>query len=229
MLLDSSTDASDQACVGIYICYFKGVEVKESSITLAPLYSETVEGYFETIIPALDELEIPFWRPGWVMGLGTDGSSVWSCRGGPVAKFQEIVPQLLPIHCVAHCLHLAVVDACGSIDLVKKCDRHIRTTFKFYQSLNKRLNELQEGAAPLEQEITRLKDLNAVRWVAGKRRTLNALVSWPALVGHLLSVAKAGGPDWAQGQRKAEADEELSFHQVLPLPLGLPEHLPAFV
>ncbi|XP_077634120.1 zinc finger protein 862 isoform X1 [Crocuta crocuta] len=194
VLLDSSTDAADQSCVGIYIRYFKGMEVKESYITLAPLYSETVDGYFETIISALDELDIPFRKPGWVVGLGTDGSTMLSCRGGLVEKFQEVIPQLLPIHCVAHRLHLAVVDACGGIDLVKKCDRHIRTVFKFYQSSNKRLNELQEGAAPLEQEIIRLKDLNAVRWVASKRRTLNALiVSWPALARHLQGVAEAGG------------------------------------
>ncbi|XP_077005455.1 zinc finger protein 862 isoform X5 [Tamandua tetradactyla] len=194
MLLDSSTDSSDQTCVGIYIRYFKEMEVKESYITLAPLYNETVDGYFETIISALDELDIPFRKPGWVVGLGTDGSTMLNCKGGLVEKFQEIIPQLLPIHCVAHQLHLAVVDACGNIDLVKKCDRHIRTIFKFYQSSNKRLNELQEGAAPLEEEIIRLKDLNAVRWVASKRRTLNALiVSWPALSRHLQSVAEAGG------------------------------------
>uniref|UniRef100_A0A8C4MR40 Zinc finger protein 862 n=1 Tax=Equus asinus asinus TaxID=83772 RepID=A0A8C4MR40_EQUAS len=194
VLLDSSTDTADQSCVGIYIRYFKEMEVKESYITLAPLYSETVDGYFETIISALDELDIPFRKPGWVVGLGTDGSPMLSCRGGLVEKFQEVIPQLLPVDCVAHRLHLAVVDACGGIDLVKKCDRHIRTVFKFYQSSNKRLNELQEGAAPLEQEIIRLKDLNAIRWVASKRRTLNALiVSWPALARHLHSVAEAGG------------------------------------
>ncbi|XP_023446519.3 zinc finger protein 862 [Dasypus novemcinctus] len=194
MLLDSSTDSFDQACVGIYIRYFKEVEVKESYITLAPLYSETVDGYFETIISALDELDIPFRKPGWVVGLGTDGSAMLSCKGGLAEKFQEIIPQLLSVHCVAHRLHLAVLDACGSIDLVKKCDRHIRTVFKFYQSSNKRLSELQEGAALLEQEIIRLKDLNAVRWVASKRQTLNALVvSWPALARHLQSVAEAGG------------------------------------
>uniref|UniRef100_A0A2K6U2R5 Zinc finger protein 862 n=2 Tax=Saimiri boliviensis TaxID=27679 RepID=A0A2K6U2R5_SAIBB len=194
VLLDSSTDASEQACVGIYIRYFKQMEVKESYITLAPLYTETADGYFETIVSALDELDIPFRKPGWVVGLGTDGSAMLSCRGGLVEKFQEVIPQLLPVHCVAHQLHLAVVDACGSIDLVRKCDRHIRTVFKFYQSSNKRLNELQEGAAALEQEILRLKDLNAVRWVASRRRTLHALLaSWPALARHLQSVAEAGG------------------------------------
>lgn len=194
MLLDNSTNTSDPACVGIYIRYFKGMEVKESYIMLAPLYSETVDGYFETIVSALDELDIPFRKPGWVVGLGTDGSTMLSHRGGLVEKFQEIVPQLLPVHCVAHRLHLAVVDACGGIDLVKKCDRHIRTIFKFYQSSNKRLTELQQGAAALEQEITRLKDLNAVKWVASRRRTLNVLIlSWPALARHLQSVAEAGG------------------------------------
>ncbi|XP_052575872.1 zinc finger protein 862 isoform X1 [Peromyscus californicus insignis] len=194
LLLDSCTDSSNQACVGIYMRYLKQMEVKESYITLAPLSSETVDGYFETIIAALDELDIPFRKPGWVVGLGTDGSAMLSCKGGLVEKFREIIPQLLPVHSVAHQLHVAVMDACGSIDLVRKCDRHIRTVFKFYQSSNKRLSELQGGAALLEQEIIRLKDLSAIRWVASKRRTLNALiVSWPALTRHLQSVVEAGG------------------------------------
>ncbi|ELK35181.1 Zinc finger protein 862 [Myotis davidii] len=194
MLLDSSTNTPDQACVAIYIRYLKGAEVKESYITLAPLYSETVDGCFESIVSALDELDVPFRKPGWVVGLGTDGSAMLGHSGGLVGKFQEIIPPLLPVHCVAHRLPLAVVDACAGIDLVKKCDRHIRTVFKFYQSSNKRLAELQQGATALQQEITRLKDLNAVKWVASRRRTLTVLISsWPALARHLQSVAEAGG------------------------------------
>ncbi|XP_063143029.1 zinc finger protein 862 isoform X7 [Rattus norvegicus] len=194
LLLDSCVDSSSQACVGIFMRYLKQTEVKESYITLAPLSSETVDGYFETIIAALDELDIPFRKPGWVVGLGTDGSAMLSCKGGLTEKFREIIPQLLPVHSVAHRLHVAVVDACSDIDLVRKCDRHIRTVFKFYQSSNKRLSELQGVAAPLEQEIIRLKDLNAVRWVASRRCTLNAFVmNWPALVRHLQSVVEAGG------------------------------------
>ncbi|XP_016050983.1 PREDICTED: LOW QUALITY PROTEIN: zinc finger protein 862 [Miniopterus natalensis] len=212
LLLDGSTSASDQACVGIYIRYFKGMEVKESYITLAPLCSETVDGYFETVVSALDELDIPFRKPGWVVGLGTDGSTLLSRRGGLVEKFQEIVPQLLLVHCVAHRLHLAVVDACGGIDLVKKCDRHIRTVFKFYQSSHKRLTELREGAAALEQEIGRLRDWSAVRWVASRRRTLHALVvSWPALAGHLRSVAAAGGQTGHRAQGVLKLMENFHF------------------
>lgn len=199
LLLDSCTDASNQACVGIYMRYLKQMEVKESYITLAPLSQETVDGYFETVIATLDELDIPFRKPGWVVGLATDGSAMLSCKGGLVEKFQEIIPRLLPMHSVAHRLHEAVVDACGRIDLVRKCDRHIRTVFKFYQSSNKRLSELQAVAAPLEQEILRLKDLSAVRWVASQRRTLTVFIlSWPALARHLQSVVEAGGQN---GQR----------------------------
>ncbi|XP_055461493.1 zinc finger protein 862 [Psammomys obesus] len=194
LLLDSCSDSSSQASVGIYMRYLKQTEVKESFISLAPLSSETADGYLETIVAALDELDIPFRKPGWVVGLGVDGSAILSCKGGLVEKFQEIIPQLLPLHSVAHRLHVAVVDACGSIDLVRKCDRHLRTVFKFYQSSNRRLGELQAVAAPLEQEILRLKDLNTFRWVASKRRTLNVfIVSWPALARHLQSVVEAGG------------------------------------
>ncbi|XP_057628911.1 zinc finger protein 862 isoform X2 [Chionomys nivalis] len=211
LLLDSCSDFSDQACVGIYMRYLKQAEVKESYITLAPLPSETVYGYFETIIAALDELDIPFRKPGWVVGLGTDGSAMLSRKGGLVGKLQEVIPQLLPVHSVTHQLPLAVLDACGSVPLVRRCDRHIRTVFKFYQSSSKRLGELRHGAGPLEQEIIHLKDLTAVRWVASQRHTLDVLIgSWPALVRHLQSVAEAGGQT---GQRaKGMLKQIKGFH-----------------
>ncbi|XP_023568584.1 zinc finger protein 862 [Octodon degus] len=194
LLLDSCQDNSNQDCVGIYISYLKQLELKEPYIILGPLYSETVDGYFETIVAALDELDIPFRKPGWVVGLGTNGYTMLSCKGGLMEKFRETIPQLLPVCCVAHQLHMAMVEACGRIDLVKKCDRHIQTIFRFYQTSNKRLSELQESAVPLEQEIGWLKDLNAVHWVASKRRMLNTLlVCWPVPVWHLQMVAEAGG------------------------------------
>jgi hypothetical protein len=130
-----------------------------------------------------------------VVGLGTDGSATLGSKGGLVEKFREILPLLLPAHSVAHGLHVAVVDACGNIYLVRKCDRHIRTVFKFYQSSHKRLSELQAVAAPLEQEILRLKDLSAVRWVASKRRTLNTFVmSWSSRVWWRLGYRSVRGP-----------------------------------
>ncbi|XP_026645189.1 zinc finger protein 862-like [Microtus ochrogaster] len=211
LLLDSCSDCSDQACVGIYVRYLKQAEVKESYITLAPLPSETVDGYFETIIAALDELDIPFRKPGWVVGLGTDGSATLSHKGGLVGKLQEIIPQMLPVRSITHQLPVAVLDACGSIPLVRRCDRHIRTVFKFYQSSSKRLGELQRSAGPLEQEIIRLKDLTAIRWVASQRHTLDMLIgSWPALARHLQSVAEAGGQT---GQRaKGMLKQIKGFH-----------------
>lgn len=90
------------------------MEVKESYITLAPLSSETVDGYFETIIAALDELDVPFRKPGWVVGLGTDGSAMLGCKGGLVEKFREIIPQLLPAHSVAHRLHVTGTSGLSS-------------------------------------------------------------------------------------------------------------------
>ena len=68
-------------------------------------------------------------------------------------KFREILPLLLPAHSVAHGLHVAVVDACGNIYLVRKCDRHIRTVFKFYQSSHKRLSELQAVGCVLTPQM----------------------------------------------------------------------------
>ena len=63
------------------------------------------------------------------------------------------------------------------------------------QLIGRGLSELQAVAAPLEQEILRLKDLSAVRWVASKRRTLNTFVmSWSSRVWWRLGYRSVRGP-----------------------------------
>ncbi|XP_062977786.1 zinc finger protein 862-like [Elgaria multicarinata webbii] len=66
ILLDGFMDSSDQSCVAIYIRYIKASEVKESYICLASLPSEIADACFTATISALDELQIPFRKPGWV-------------------------------------------------------------------------------------------------------------------------------------------------------------------
>ncbi|XP_066468620.1 zinc finger protein 862-like isoform X2 [Tiliqua scincoides] len=215
ILLDGFTDSTDQPCVAIYIRYIKTTEVKESYICLAPLPSETADACFATTIFALDELQIPFRKPGWVVGLGIGGAAnIVVCKSGLVTKFQEIIPQLSSAHCVTHKLQFAVIDACcREVDFVKDCEKHIQAMFKFYQSSPERLGELQVVASCLGQKVVKLMESNNVRWVISKRQTLSALLeNLPAIVNHLERLSKSSGHE---GQKaKGMLTFMRSFHFV---------------
>uniref|UniRef100_A0A8D2IWQ4 Zinc finger protein 862 n=1 Tax=Varanus komodoensis TaxID=61221 RepID=A0A8D2IWQ4_VARKO len=185
LLLDGFTDSSDQPCVTIYIRYIKASEVKESYICLASLSRKMA-----------DELQIPLRKPGWEVGLGTDGAaSIMGCKRGLAAKFQETIPQLSLAHCITHKLQYAVIDACcREVDFVKHCDKHLWAVFKFYQSSPERLRELQTVACDLGQKVVQLMESKSVRWVVSKRQTLSALLeNLPAVVHLLESLAKSSG------------------------------------
>ncbi|XP_053157962.1 zinc finger protein 862-like isoform X2 [Hemicordylus capensis] len=215
ILLDGFTDSSDQPCVAIYIRYIKIAEVKESYICLASLPDETVDACFATTVSALDELQIPFRQPGWVVGLGTGGAAnIVEYKSGLIAKFQEVIPQLSSAHCVTPKFQFAVIDACcRDVDFVKSCEKHIRAMFKFYQSSPERLQELQAMASWLGQKVVKLMESNSVRWVISKRQTLSALLeNLPAVVNHLERLSKYSGHE---GQKaKGMLTFMRSFHFV---------------
>ncbi|XP_061475312.1 zinc finger protein 862-like isoform X2 [Rhineura floridana] len=196
ILLDGFIDSSDQPCVAIYVRYIKTTEVKESYLCLISLPSETADACFAATVSALDELQIPFRKPGWVVGLGTGGAAnIVGCKSGLVAKFQEIIPRLSPAHCVTHKLQYAVIGACcRDVDFVKDYEKHIRVMFKFFQSSPERLRELQVVASCLGQKVAKLMESNSVRWVVSKRQTLSTLLeNLPAVVNHLERLSKSSG------------------------------------
>ncbi|XP_034963073.2 zinc finger protein 862-like isoform X2 [Zootoca vivipara] len=194
LLLDSFTDSSDQPCVAVYIRYLKRVEVKESYLCLASLPGNTADACFAATVLAMDELQIPFRKPGWLVGLATGGAaSITGCKSALVAKFQEVIPRLSPAHCVTPKLQYAAIGACyRDVDFVKDCEKHIRAMFKFFQASPERLRELQVAAPRLGQKVAKLMESNSVRWVASKRQTLSALLeSLPALVAHVERLSKS--------------------------------------
>ncbi|XP_054833675.1 zinc finger protein 862 [Eublepharis macularius] len=196
ILLDGFTNSSDQPCVVIYIRYIKRTDVKESYVCLALLPNETADACFETIISTLEELQIPFRKPGWLVGLGTGGAAnIVDCKNGIIAKFEDITPQFTSAHCVTYKIQFAVIDACcRGIDFVKNCEKRIRAMFKFYQVSPERLRELQVVASRLGRKVAKLMDCNDVRWVISRRGTLNALLeNLPAVVNHLERLSKSSG------------------------------------
>ena len=66
---------------------------------------------------------------------------------------------------------------------MQKVEKTLIRLYIYYYSLPKRSSQLKEVAAVLEMQLLKLKDINAVRWIASKEQKLQAfLKSWQAVV-----------------------------------------------
>ena len=60
---------------------------------------------------------------------------------------------MIHIHCIAHKLELAVLDACKQVVYVHKLQTTIKSLLKYYSNSSERLNELAEaGTQPPQSE-----------------------------------------------------------------------------
>ena len=81
---------------------------------------------------------------------------------------KKMFPYLIQIHCIAHKLELAVLDACKQVQYVEKFQNIIKRLLKFYSKSGKRLHELSEVGKALNKEIRYFGKWNPIRWIASK-------------------------------------------------------------
>ena len=106
--------------------------------------SGTAGGILEELDEFFLQLGITNWKSK-VVGLGTDGASVnLGCHGGLGAILKKDIPHLIQIHCIAHKLELAVLDACKRVGYVEKFQNTIKCVLKYYSRSGKRLYQLSQ-------------------------------------------------------------------------------------
>ena len=94
-----------------------------------------------------------------------------------VAKQLQAIAQhpVCIIHCVAHNLELAVLDAIKQTPYLAIFEETVKSVFKFYFYSPKRRREVNEIAAILDQDHVYYSGLQKTRWVASRFRAINAL------------------------------------------------------
>ena len=106
------------------------------------------------------------------------------------------IPHLVVIHSVAHRLQLAVLDSLKAVPFMQEVEKTFRELYIYYHFSPKRSSQLKEVAAALQMQLLKLKDINAVRWVASKEEALQAfLKSWQAVVFQLQKNSNVGTSD----------------------------------
>jgi uncharacterized protein YsxB (DUF464 family) len=100
-------------------------------------------------------------------GLGSDGASVMTgIHTGVSAQLKSLQPTLVSVHCVAHRLALAVMQAATKVDAVDKFKKQINALFVVFHCSAKRQGTLQAAFSFMESASLKLQRPSDTRWLA---------------------------------------------------------------
>ena len=136
-----------------------------------------------------------------MVGCNFDGASVMlGSKSGVAQKLKERVGNyLVPIHCVAHCLELAILDAVKEVPYLKTFQETVEAVFKYYYYSPKKRRELASLSDILDEAKAHYGGLKAVRWLASRNRALVALQTHYAVtVAHLENASTGKKEDAAK-------------------------------
>ena len=95
-------------------------------IEIVPLENANATGIYSSIQKGLETVNLSFEKlqptaPGPSLACANfDGNVMLGHKGGVITKIKEVIPTALGIHCVAHKLELAVLDASKSCPQMAK-------------------------------------------------------------------------------------------------------------
>ena len=184
VLSDTSTDVSNTEQEIVYVRMIKDGIPHNNMLSLVSVDAANAPGILDTIDGAFGKLGFSpeSWRRK-VVCLGTDGASVMMGKhAGVAALLREDVPHLVALHCVAHRLELAILDAIKDAASLQEVKRVLQAMYRYYNNSPKALRELREVAQALEMSVLKPNTILGTRWVAHMVKALgNMLKNFKAL------------------------------------------------
>ena len=98
-------------------------------------------------------ITLEIWRSK-VVCANFDGASVMVGEiNGVAGQLKRLVPHIVVLHCVAHKLELAVLDAVKGVAYLQKFDDSLKAVFKMYYRSPKKRRELKEVGEIVEEKV----------------------------------------------------------------------------
>lgn len=94
---------------------------------------------------------------------------------GPRVEWVRIGHPLCIIHCVAHKLELALLDAVKKCPYLSTLEDTVKDVYKFYFYSLKRRREVNEIANIIDEDVVYYSGLQKTRWLASRYRAIAAL------------------------------------------------------
>lgn len=198
VLLDESTSLSKKSCLIVYIrSLLPGYSQPITFfLDLVELQSSTALGIKEALLSCLTRagFDLEYCNKNW-LGITTDGCSTMLGRqNGLVVQLQAQFKNLIPWHCAAHRLELAVADSLKDVTASNSFRVFLEQLYKQYSMSPKNQRELAEVAEALNIELLKIGKVFSIRWVASSYRTVKAVwQNLPALFKHFSNAATDSG------------------------------------
>lgn len=203
VLSDGSTDKAIVEQELVYVRY-----VPESTrlpitrmVQIVPLPSGSAEGVYSAVVQALASVGLPMYKLGLdakdcpsLVCANFDGASVnFGCKSGVATRLKAVFPDIVAIHCIAHKLELAVLDASKTVKYMSQFETTLKSIYSLYHYSPKRRRELSEIAALLNTSLAHFSSVKQVRWLSSKARAIDAVKqNLGSVASHLEHDAAAG-------------------------------------
>ena len=189
---DSSTDKAtiDEEMVQIRVLIDNSPVYR--FVAVKPLVKADAAGTVNCVVSALEtECECSEWKFKLV-GICADGATVnMGVRTGAAKRMQDEVPHLIPVHCCAHRVELAVKTVSTDVDYFKSLEATLVELYKLYHKSPLCWNGLQQVGQVLDARVLKPVNLGGTRWVAHRQRALTILLdSWRCFVVHTSEVSQ---------------------------------------
>ena len=189
---DGSTDRAEKEKEMIMIRVLEDYYPKVKFLKLEEPENTKAEGILAAIDKAFSDYDMPDYKQKTV-GFCSDGASVMmGCRKGVIKLLKDAgqAEWILPIHCFAHKLELAVKD-CFKGSYMDTVTDTLTSIYYFYKGSAKRSKEAGEVAEILEESFHKPEKANGTRWVDHKLRAASKMAkNWKVIVIHLMSYSE---------------------------------------
>ena len=181
LLCDESTDTSNLKQLVIFIRILVEGQAQTHFLKIADICDGKAETIKGKLLSVCNQSEISMNK---VFGFGSDDASVMTgCRSGVAACLRSQNHEMISIHCGAHRLALASLQAARSIAYLKKFDNHLNTIFYHFANSSVREAALHQVQTMMEEPVLYLKKAAFTRWlshdqtVSTIRKTLQSLLA----------------------------------------------------
>ena len=162
-------------------------------VDIVPLESATPDGVCNAVTISLETIDIDQETlKKKLVGCNFDGASVMTGKkSGVVVQIQKVPQTVVILHCVAHNLELAVLDAVKTVLYLENFHETIRQVFKFYYYSLKKRGEVNAVSEILDENPAHFNsNIKKTRLLSSRHRALAAMEKiLPVTVTHLEQVS----------------------------------------
>uniref|UniRef100_A0A8C5M9G2 TTF-type domain-containing protein n=1 Tax=Leptobrachium leishanense TaxID=445787 RepID=A0A8C5M9G2_9ANUR len=167
IIADDTADCGHHEQMSVVVRYFNSERHSpvEHFVSIQRLFTVDAQSIFDQLSKVLAILKTE-WSS--VISVCFDGAATMSgCTAGVQMKCKEKNPEILYVHCYAHCLNLVLVDACTS----SKQNRTvfdffgiIQTVYAFMEGSPVRHAVMEKISQEVGSQLKTLKSLSNTRW-----------------------------------------------------------------